>query len=62
MFDINVIVAINNIPEAKEKFMKGGLNATINMGHNTKTYPQGIKPVEQKKERIAKNKNSKTQD
>ncbi len=54
MFGLNEIVAINNIPEAKEKFMKGGLNATINMGFGTKTYPQGIEKSKPKEKKPAK--------
>ncbi len=52
MFGLNEIVAINNIPEAKTKFMKGGLNATLNMGFGSKTYPEGLKKDQPKKEKI----------
>lgn len=41
MFGLNEIVAVNNIPQAKKKFMQGGLNASINLGYGVKTYPQG---------------------
>lgn len=60
MFGLNEIVAINNIPEAKEKFMKGGLNATINMGFGTKTYPHGIKAEKPKVDKKSENKTRKT--
>lgn len=39
MFGLNEIVAVNNIPQAKKKFMQSGLNASINLGYGVKTYP-----------------------
>lgn len=56
MFDLNVIIAINNIPEAKARFNKGGLNATVHMGYGTKTYPVDQKNLTEKSIKKSKKK------